>query len=30
MSLQNITTFLEKVGMKNIYSVLKNLNKINA
>lgn len=31
MSLQNITAFLEKLGMKNIYSVLKkNLNKINA
>lgn len=30
MSLQNITAFLEKLGMKNIYSVIKNLNKINA
>lgn len=30
MSLQNITAFLEKLGMKNIYSALKNLNKINA
>jgi len=29
MSLKNITAFFEKLGMKNIYNVLKILNNIN-